>query len=124
MLASCFFSDLLMFFLFVDVILRLSEIRRTNDAIRDRIFLINWSRRQRRPVAVSKGTLAPISFPRVQMLYGIVRQRLHDCSIASQARPLPNRTSNTRPIFRGLLWRALRSIPRAAREHLRLPRRD
>src|SRR4029077_9411621 len=75
-------------------------------------------------VIVSKGMLAPISFQRVQMLYGILRPRLHDCSIASQARRSPNRISNTKLIFRGLLWRALLLVPRPAREHLRLPRRD
>src|SRR5215470_14544991 len=73
----------------------------------------------RTPASVSKGRLAPISYVRVQMLCGIVRQRLQDCLIASQARRSLNRTSNTMLIFRDLLWRALLSIPRAAHEHLR-----
>jgi hypothetical protein len=53
-------------------------------------------------VAVSKGTLAPISFQRVQMLFGIVRPRLHGCSIASQARRSLSRTSSTKLISCGL----------------------
>src|SRR5262245_55897093 len=102
MLASCFFSDLLMFSLSVDVIFGLSEIRRTSDAIWDRLFSLNYWHRRRSAAAVSRGTLAPISFPRVQMLYGIVRPRLHDCSIASQAHQSPNRASNRKLISRGL----------------------
>src|SRR5437762_13634800 len=74
-------------------------------------------------VLVSKGMLAPISFPRVQMLYGIVRPRLHACSVASQARRSPNRTSTRTLIFRALLWRVLLSIRLPSRLHLRLPRR-
>src|SRR5262245_1077134 len=121
MLAFSFFSDLLMFYLSVDVTFRDTTNERCDLG---HIFLINCSRHQRTAAAVSKGKLSPISFPRVQMLYAIVRQRLHDCSIASQARRSLNRTSNTKLIFRGPLWRALLSIPPADREHLRLPRRD
>src|SRR6476469_3520183 len=124
MLASRFFSDLLMFCLSVAVIFASIRDRTNERCDLGQDFSNYWSRCQRNIVVVSKGTLAPISFPRVQMLYGILRQRLHDCSIASQARRSPNRTSNMKLIFRGLLWRALLSILRPARQHLRLPRRD
>src|SRR4029450_327845 len=87
-------------------------------------FLINYSRGQRSAVGVSKGTLAPIWFPRVQMPYGIVRPRLHDCLTLSPARQSLNSTSDTKIVFCPLSWRALLSIPPPAREHLQLPRRD
>jgi len=50
---------------------------------------------------VSKGTLAPISFRRVQTPCGIPAQRLHDSPIASQARRSLRTISNTKLIFRG-----------------------
>ena len=51
--------------------------------------------------AVSKGTLARISSRRVQTLSEIVRQLLHDCSIASRARQLRNKTGSRNLIVRG-----------------------
>src|ERR1700758_5092949 len=95
-----------------------------SQAIWDRIFLINQSGHRRTAVVVSKGTLAPISFPRVRMLYGIVRLPLHDYSSASRVRRSPNNTSNTNLVFRGLLWRQSLLIPPAARENLQLPPLD
>src|SRR5881397_3447918 len=74
--------------------------------------------------AVSKATLAPVSFPQVRKPSGIPGRQLHDCSIASQARRSPHTTNNTNLIFCCRGWRALLPILFLPREHLRQPPTD
>src|SRR6267378_8668612 len=92
MLAACFFSDVLMFFLSVDVIL---GIQRTSRPTWDKIFFAKSSGPQRSAAIVSEGTLVLIWCPRVQTISGIVRRRLADCPSAFRIRLAQHRADNT-----------------------------